>query len=121
MERDARSCQRTDTLTSVFIAAANDVWAVGMGSTIIHWDGVSWVAVTSPSTGFDLYSVFISARGAWMVGPSVLLSGTKAADNSKMVGNLAYRCLVRVPHGSVVACNESCVASSFRLQLKDGP
>jgi len=69
------------TLTAVFIVAANDVWAVGTGSTIIHWDGISWVAVTIPS-GINLYSVFMLPSGmdGWAVGrgtPNILRwSGT---------------------------------------------
>jgi len=67
----------TRTLTSVFIVAANDVWAVGMRTsgvapTIIHWDGISWVAATPPplTTGVDLYSVFMLPGGldGWAVG-----------------------------------------------------
>jgi hypothetical protein len=30
-------------LTAVWGATANDVWAVGSGGTIIHWDGTAWV------------------------------------------------------------------------------
>jgi len=59
------------TLTSVFIIGANDVWAVGMGSTIIHWDGISWVVVpVPPATTIDLFSIFILPGGldGWAVG-----------------------------------------------------
>jgi len=59
------------TLTSVFITAANDVWAVGMNHTIIHWDGTSWVAATVPITNNDkLFSVFMLPGGmdGWAVG-----------------------------------------------------
>ena len=75
--RDALVPASTHTLTSIFIVAANDVWAVGMGSTIIHWDGIAWVAVTSPSA-VNLYSVFMLPGGmdGWAVGSD---SGTGAA------------------------------------------
>jgi hypothetical protein len=59
------------TLTSVFIAATNDVWAVGMNRTIIHWDGTSWVAAVVPITDNDkLFSVFMLPGGlaGWAVG-----------------------------------------------------
>jgi hypothetical protein len=59
------------TLTSIFISTANDVWAVGMNHTIIHWDGTSWVAATVPITNNDkLFSVFMLPGGmdGWAVG-----------------------------------------------------
>jgi hypothetical protein len=69
------------TLTSVYIVAANDVWAVGVGgvfgyNTIIHWDGVSWVAVPPLGFAMDLYSVFMLPGGmdGWAVGYDVSLS-----------------------------------------------
>lgn len=61
------------TLTSVFIVSANDVWAVGLTSTIIHWDGTSWAAVSTPAgLVINLYSVFILPGGldGWAVGNS---------------------------------------------------
>jgi hypothetical protein len=33
-----------ETLTGVYAATANDVWAVGMGGTTIHCDGTTWAA-----------------------------------------------------------------------------
>ena len=59
------------TLTSVSIVTANDVWAVGMNHTTIHWDGISWVAAAVPITGNDkLFSVFMLPGGldGWAVG-----------------------------------------------------
>jgi photosystem II stability/assembly factor-like uncharacterized protein len=61
------------TLTSVSIVSANNVWAVGKGSTIIHWDGTSWATVPVPlATTIDLFSVFILPGGldGWAVGNS---------------------------------------------------
>jgi len=61
------------TLTSVSIVSANDVWAVGKGSTIIHWDGTSWATVPVPlAATIDLFSVFILPGGldGWAVGNS---------------------------------------------------
>ena len=65
------------TLASVFIVSANDVWAVGKASTIIHWDGTSWATVPTPvGVTIDLFSVFILPGGldGWAVGNST--SGT---------------------------------------------
>jgi hypothetical protein len=68
------------TLTSVFIVSANDVWAVGMANTIIHWDGISWVSLPLPPTitTIDLFSVFILPGGmdGWAVGSGSTTTGT---------------------------------------------
>jgi hypothetical protein len=60
------------TLTSVFIVSANDVWAVGMANTIIHWDGTSWVTapIIPSTTTIDIFSVFFLPGGldGWAVG-----------------------------------------------------
>lgn len=62
------------TLTAVFIAATNDVWAVGTNATIIHWDGISWVAAAVPAPivadNSKIFSVFMVSGGldGWAVG-----------------------------------------------------
>jgi hypothetical protein len=60
------------TLTAVSIVTPNDVWAVGVNSTIIHWDGVSWVTPTVLPVGLtdSLFSVFMLPGGldGWAVG-----------------------------------------------------
>ena len=70
--REALVPATAHTLTSVFIVSANDVWAVGVANTIIHWDGTSWVtAPINPSaTTIDILSVFILPGGldGWAVG-----------------------------------------------------
>jgi hypothetical protein len=57
-----------DLLSSVNGSSASDVWAVGAGGAIIHWDGQSWRQIPSGiQTGFD--SVWsASASDAWAVG-----------------------------------------------------
>ncbi|AKU93863.1 Type IV fimbrial biogenesis protein PilY1 [Labilithrix luteola] len=35
------------SLTSVWGSSANDVWAVGSGGTIVHWNGTAWTGVDS--------------------------------------------------------------------------
>ncbi|MCW4025245.1 MAG: hypothetical protein NWF01_09460 [Candidatus Bathyarchaeota archaeon] len=48
--------------------AASNVWAVGDGGVIIHWDGENWVTETSPTTE-NLYSVcFVNDSSGWAVG-----------------------------------------------------
>ena len=62
------------TLASVFIVAANNVWAVGTNATIIHWDGTSWVTATVPASvvtdNSKIFSVFMLPGGmdGWAVG-----------------------------------------------------
>ena len=61
------------TLVSVFAVSPNDVWAVGLGPTVIHWDGISWVAVSAAVAALgvdDLFSVFMLPGGTdgWAVG-----------------------------------------------------
>ena len=38
-----------DTLYSTWVTAPNDVWAVGAGGTILHYDGTAWSRTTLPS------------------------------------------------------------------------
>jgi len=63
------------TLTAVSIVTANDVWAVGVNGTIIHWDGVSWVAPAVVPVGVtdSIFSVFLLPGGldGWAVGRNV--------------------------------------------------
>ena len=56
------------TATPSGAAAPADVWAVGQGGSIIHWDGGAWSAVNSPSTS-ELYGVWGSGpNDVWAVG-----------------------------------------------------
>jgi len=58
----------TLNLYDVFMVSASDGWAVGLGGTIIRWNGSSWSNVTSP-TPYLLESVFmVSASDGWAVG-----------------------------------------------------
>jgi uncharacterized membrane protein len=38
------------TLYGIYAAAPNDIWAVGAGGVIIHYDGTAWSQVQSPTT-----------------------------------------------------------------------
>ncbi|MBK6535930.1 MAG: hypothetical protein IPF99_42285 [Deltaproteobacteria bacterium] len=56
------------TLYGVWGAAPNDVWAVGEGGTILHWDGARWSSIPSNTTA-TLRSVWgASAGDVWAVG-----------------------------------------------------
>ena len=49
-------------------SSANDVWAVGLAGTILHYDGTSWSPVSSP-TAETLWSVWGSAPDdVWAAG-----------------------------------------------------
>ena len=67
-------CQRTPgvTLRAIWGATDTDVWAVGDGGAIVHWDGVHWTAladVGAPAPG-NLYDVWgnADAHTVWIVG-----------------------------------------------------
>ena len=46
----------------------DDIWLVGLGGTIVHWDGASW-SVVPGGTSADLTAVWAgSPRDAWAVG-----------------------------------------------------
>jgi hypothetical protein len=58
-------------LRAVHGSGCNDVWAVGVGGAIIHWDGAEWTASES-DTPNDLSDVWaFSADSAWAVGDAV--------------------------------------------------
>jgi hypothetical protein len=56
------------SLSGVWGSGANDVWAVGSGGAILHWNETAWTTVSS-STGIDLYGIWGSgANDVWAVG-----------------------------------------------------
>ena len=74
----------TGTLTAVFAVSTTDVWAVGLGPTIIHWDGVAWTLVTAPAGLGDLFGLFMLPSGTdgWAVGDE----GAGTVDNIRWSG-----------------------------------
>ena len=55
-------------LSAVWGASSSDVWAVGRGGTILHWDGVVWTGTTALAPD-ELHSVHGSgASDVWAVG-----------------------------------------------------
>ena len=77
------------TLNGVAMLAADDVWAVGSGSTtaggtpqtlIEHWDGSAWTVSPSPSPGADGNFLFdiaaVTASDIWAVGDQEQADGT---------------------------------------------
>jgi hypothetical protein len=60
-------------LTSVWGSSASDVWAVGYGGLVIHYDGTAWSRVDAGTTN-DLHGVSgTSASDAWLVGEMGLI------------------------------------------------
>jgi pyruvate/2-oxoglutarate dehydrogenase complex dihydrolipoamide acyltransferase (E2) component len=58
----------TRTLNRVRGTAADDVWAVGDGGTILHWDGIEWSEQAS-GTPNDLDGVWAVGTTAFAAGP----------------------------------------------------
>jgi hypothetical protein len=57
-----------NTFNGIWGSRADDVWAVGNGGTILHWDGKSWTGVASGSTA-HLRAVWGSgSTDVWAVG-----------------------------------------------------
>jgi hypothetical protein len=50
-------------------SADDDVWLVGDGNTVLHWDGERWMDLHGVLRGLDLYSVWSSGpNDAWVAG-----------------------------------------------------
>jgi hypothetical protein len=50
----------SNILMAVWASASNDIFAVGLQGTIVHYDGASWASMTSGTTE-DLYAVWAAA------------------------------------------------------------
>lgn len=58
--------------SAVWGTASNDVWAVGVGGVIVHYDGSTWTAVPSPTTN-QLFGVWGTATDdVWAVGTEIV-------------------------------------------------
>jgi hypothetical protein len=125
---------QSNALTGVWGAGANDVWAVGAGGTILHWDGATWSPSASGTTA-TLRDVWGSASDdVWAVGPGTLLHwdgkawanvvaalaptftsaslyvqrvwGTSATDVWAVCGS-TYPAVPNVPNGAILHWNGS--------------
>lgn len=68
----------TADLRAVFGFGADDVWAVGDESTVLHWDGKTWTKLATPFDGARekprLFGVWGSSKSdVWIVGAGVVL------------------------------------------------
>jgi hypothetical protein len=55
------------TLSSVWARSTSDVYAVGAGGYIQHWDGTSWSAMNSPTTN-NLHDVWGTSKDVFVTG-----------------------------------------------------
>jgi hypothetical protein len=78
-------------LRAVWSVSATDVWAVGEGGTIQHWNGLVWSRVASGTTR-TLYGVWGSSPGdVWVVGASgTFLHWNGSAWSSVLITNYPY-------------------------------
>jgi photosystem II stability/assembly factor-like uncharacterized protein len=50
-------------LTKVWGTSKNDVWAVGSGGTVIHWDGGAWTPSAVPPSPAEVRNTFFAVGG----------------------------------------------------------
>ena len=66
-----------NTIRSMCGRSPSDVWAVGLGATVLHWDGTLWSIVPTglvAGTSHDLIDVWCSPGGSvWAVGDEAVL------------------------------------------------
>ncbi|MDP3278213.1 MAG: hypothetical protein Q8Q09_23705 [Deltaproteobacteria bacterium] len=61
------------TLRGIWGSAEGSIWIVGDGSTILRWDGVSWVVESAPEANLALRDIWgTSATSLWAVGSDSL-------------------------------------------------
>lgn len=65
-------------LKGLFGFGANDIWAVGDDSTVIHWDGTSWTKLSTPFDDADDKPNLVAVWGSspddvWIVGDGTML------------------------------------------------
>jgi len=73
------------TLTAIWGANANDIWAVGSGGTIIHYDGAAWTATPTgyPNTFFAIWGS--GPRDIWAVSSTDVILHGSGFRNGKAV------------------------------------
>jgi hypothetical protein len=60
-------------LRAIWGSSASDIWVVGLGGVMIHFNGASWTSMTAVTTD-DLTGIWgASATDIWAVGPNVIL------------------------------------------------
>jgi len=93
------------SLRAVDGRALDDVWAVGDGGTVLHWDGISWKAVASAPND-DYRAVAATADGIYLAGAIRLRRYEPATSTWTVVGGPALQQvhgLQSLPDGRVLA------------------
>jgi hypothetical protein len=79
----------TNNLIGVWGSGPNDVWAVGRGGTILHWNDSAWTAVPSSTTA-NLFGVWGSGpNDVWATGGGTILHWNGSAWSSVSSGTSA--------------------------------
>lgn len=68
-------------LRSVWATSSTDVWVVGDGATVLHFDGLAW-SVVNPGFSDDLYAV-------WASGPNDVWISGGSGDPTQNIGVIA--------------------------------
>jgi hypothetical protein len=63
----SRGSENLGQLISLAAVAPNDVWAVGYGGAVGHWDGTVWTPI-NVGFGLDIEAVFAFPDGTVWVG-----------------------------------------------------
>jgi len=67
----------TESLHGIFGSSPSDLWIVGAGGCILHYDGVSWARIPSP-TRADLHAGWaLAPDDVWIVGQGTSLHVTR--------------------------------------------
>ncbi|MDF2697491.1 MAG: Type fimbrial biosis protein PilY1, partial [Labilithrix sp.] len=73
---EARSCEEASwcpttsatsglyVLTKVWGSSKHDVWAIGSGGTVIHWDGAAWAPTPLPANPLPIKNTFFAIWGS---------------------------------------------------------
>jgi hypothetical protein len=59
---------------SMSARSASDIWAVGSGGRIGHWNGSAWSALDQPFGSVAMWSVTTTTGHAWLVGDGSLIA-----------------------------------------------
>lgn len=90
----------TQRLWAIHGSSANDIWAVGEFGAAVRWDGATWRAVDTGTSG-DLVAV-------WAISPTTEARGPKAgSDSAAAAGSLMSGAAARPMSGwrcSSMAC-----------------
>jgi hypothetical protein len=101
---------RWRVLTSISGTSDTDIWAVGFDGTIVHYDGVAWTQITSPTTQ-HLSDVWAAApNDAWAVGTNSTLlrwDGTQWTNIYPVSGSMLFEKVQAIGPNEALILNDS--------------